>query len=175
MFFITILFFVSFLEIASANHASYGGVCAPPITSSGQSQECEDVVSLNCNAFVVQGSISDTQLDTCISGYTYDIVIAAPPTPSQPSGAESLENPLAVDDIQDLFEAVMTAFIIMCVPFIVFFVILAGFQYVTAQGNPEKIKSASKALLYAVIGAVIIIGAIAITTIVGGTVNEFKN
>lgn len=87
--------------------------------------------------------------------------------------AASLDNPLAIDDIQDLFEAVLTAFIILCIPFVVFFVIFAGFQYVTAQGSPEKIKSASRSLTYAIIGGVIIAGAIAIATIVGSTVRSF--
>lgn len=87
--------------------------------------------------------------------------------------AAALDNPLAIDDIQDLFEAVLTAFIIICIPFVVFFIIFAGFQYVTAQGSPEKIKSASRSLTYAIIGAVIIAGAIAIATIVGSTVRSF--
>ena len=171
----TALFFVSFLETASANHASYGGVCTPPITSSDQSQECRDSILNYCSELVLQGS--GTDVDTCVSGYTYDIAVTAPTQPAAPTsegGTKGLNNPLAVTSLQDLFEAVMTAFIILCVPFIVFFVILAGFQYVTARGNPEKIKAASQALMYAVIGAVIIVGAIAITSIVGGTVNEFK-
>jgi hypothetical protein len=102
------------------------------------------------------------------------IIATAAPTAPTNSGPVSLVNPLGgIPSVQALFQAVMTAFIILSIPFIVFFIILAGFQYVTAQGSPEKIKSASKALLYAVIGAVIIVGAIAITTIVGDTVVQF--
>jgi hypothetical protein len=44
---------------------------------------------------------------------------------------------------------------------------------VTAQGNPEKVKTASRALLYALIGAVIIVGAYAIIAIVQSIVAEF--
>ncbi len=89
-------------------------------------------------------------------------------------GSASLANPLGgIPSVPALFQAVMTAFIIISIPFVVFFTIFAGFQYVTAQGNPEKIKAASKALLYAIIGGVIIVGSIAITTIVGNAVKEF--
>jgi len=89
-------------------------------------------------------------------------------------GTASLKNPLGgIPNVQTLFQSVMIAFITISIPFVVFFTIFAGFQYVTAQGNPEKIKAASKALMYAIIGGVIIVGAIAITTIVGNTVKAF--
>ncbi|MCA9360432.1 hypothetical protein KC730_00905, partial [Candidatus Kaiserbacteria bacterium] len=63
--------------------------------------------------------------------------------------------------------------IIMATPIVIFYLIYAGFLYVTARGNPEKIKVASQALLYGVIGGVILIGAVAITQIVQNVVNAF--
>ena len=56
---------------------------------------------------------------------------------------------------------------------IIFFIIFAGFTYVTAQGKPEKIKLASQSLLYAVIGGVIILGSSAMMVIVRNLVNAF--
>jgi len=61
----------------------------------------------------------------------------------------------------------------MAVPVIVFFLIYSGFMYVTAQGNPEKIKQASLALTYGIIGGVIILGSWAITAIVRNVVDAF--
>lgn len=84
-----------------------------------------------------------------------------------------LKNPLAVDSIQDLLEALLSIVIIIAVPLIVFFIIYAGFMYVTARGNAEQVKQATNALTYAVIGGVLIIGAMAIVTIVGNLVGSF--
>lgn len=89
-------------------------------------------------------------------------------------GSRTLVNPLSnVPTIDALLYSILNVVLVFAVPIIVFFVIYAGFTYVTAQGNPEKIKTASRALLYAVIGAVIITGAFAITTIVSNVVRAF--
>lgn len=83
-------------------------------------------------------------------------------------------NPIVFGSIQGLVTAIVQALIVMLIPIVVFFVIFAGFKYVTARGNPNDIKQANQALMYAVIGGVIIIGAFAITQIVVNTVNEFR-
>lgn len=85
----------------------------------------------------------------------------------------ALRNPLAFDSMQDFLVAILNVIMILAVPVIVFCIILAGFMYVTARGNPEKITVANQALLYAVIGGVIVMGAFAITAMVSVTVNEF--
>lgn len=64
--------------------------------------------------------------------------------------------------------------IIVATPVIVFYLILAGFKYVTAQGNPEKIQEAQKALMYGIIGGVVIVAAVAILAIIGDVVNSFS-
>lgn len=84
-----------------------------------------------------------------------------------------LNNPIAFTTITDLLAAVLNVVIIVSTPIVVFFLIYAGFLYVTAKGNPEKIKDASRALLYGVIGGVIIIGSTAIIAIVKSTVEQF--
>lgn len=61
----------------------------------------------------------------------------------------------------------------MSTPIVVFLLILAGFKYVTARGNPEKIQEASKALLYGVIGGVVIIASVAILAIIKDVVSQF--
>lgn len=89
---------------------------------------------------------------------------------------QSLDNPLIFSGdnaATQLLLAVVDIFTIIAIPIIVFFIIYAGFLYVTAQGNPANIEKASKALLYAIIGGVIIIGANVIGTIVKNTVDAF--
>lgn len=87
--------------------------------------------------------------------------------------AVQFKNPIAFNDIQDLLVAILNVIIIIAVPIIVFFLIYAGFLYVTARGNPETIQQASRALLYGVIGGVIILGAVAVAEIIGAIVAAF--
>lgn len=83
------------------------------------------------------------------------------------------KNPITFGSVSDLLAAMLNVFIIVATPIVVFFVILAGFKYVTAQGNPDQISEASHALLYAIIGGVVIVGAVAILAIIKSTVNAF--
>jgi len=84
-----------------------------------------------------------------------------------------LRNPLTFPNITELMAAILNVVIVISIPIIVLFLIIAGFKYVTAQGNPEKLQEANRALMYGVIGGVIIIGAVAILQIVQNTVNSF--
>lgn len=82
-------------------------------------------------------------------------------------------NPLAFPSITELMQALLNMVIIISIPIVVLFIIYAGFLYATAQGNPEKLQVANRALVYGVIGGVVIIGAVAILQIVQNTVNAF--
>ncbi|MCA9359864.1 hypothetical protein H6781_01900 [Candidatus Nomurabacteria bacterium] len=86
---------------------------------------------------------------------------------------ENFDNPLTFPSISDLLVAVLNVMIVIATPIVVFFIIYAGFMYVTAKGKAEQIQQASRALTYGVIGGVIIIGSIAITQIVQNVVNSF--
>lgn len=86
---------------------------------------------------------------------------------------ETFKNPLSFTSITDMIVAILNIVIIISTPIVVFFLIYAGFMYVTAQGNPEKLKAASSALLYGIIGGVIILAAIPILTIVKNLVSSF--
>lgn len=88
--------------------------------------------------------------------------------------AVTLINPIKVDSIQGLLEAVLAIIVVLATPIIVFFIIYAGFLYVTARGNAEQVKQATRALTYAVIGGVIVLGAMAIATIVKNFVVSFQ-
>jgi hypothetical protein len=88
-------------------------------------------------------------------------------------GSEEFVNPIKFSSITDMLVAIINVVIIMSIPVIIFFLILAGFHYVTAQGNPEKLKVASQSLLYSIIGGVIILASIAIMTIIKSVVGQF--
>ncbi len=97
----------------------------------------------------------------------------APPEPT--ITAVELQNPLNsnIGSIEELLIALLNIFITLMIPVIVFFIIYAGFKYVTAQGNPSKIEEAHSTLLYAIIGGVLILAAVAIAEIIKNTVAAF--
>jgi len=98
-------------------------------------------------------------------------------TPNPGGGLEYvLRSPLApgIGSIEALLITILNALLVIAVPIIIFFIIFAGFTYVTAQGNPEKIKTATRSLTYAIIGAVLILGGVALSEIIAGVVNSFR-
>jgi hypothetical protein len=86
-----------------------------------------------------------------------------------------LKSPLdGINSIETLITAILGILIVIATPIVVICIIYAGFLYVTAQGNAEQIKQATRALTYAIIGGVLIIGAVAIAGIIEGVVTAFK-
>lgn len=86
----------------------------------------------------------------------------------------AFDNPLTFPDLSSLLFAILNILVVLATPFIIFFIIYGGFLYVTARGNPEQIKKAGQAIMYGVIGGVVIIGASWIGQVVQGTVAAFK-
>ncbi len=91
------------------------------------------------------------------------------------AGSVRMENYLSVDTIQDLLVAILNIVIILMIPIIVFFIILAGFKYVTARGNASQVEEATRALTYAIIGGVLVLGAVALSEIIANVVGQFSN
>lgn len=85
----------------------------------------------------------------------------------------TLDNPLRVNSIEELLVAILNIFMVLMIPVIVFFIILAGFKYVTAQGNSGQIEEATTTFTYAIIGGVLILAAVAIAEIIRNTVDSF--
>ena len=86
-----------------------------------------------------------------------------------------IKNPLEADNISELFRALIDIVLVFAVPIIVFFIIYAGFLYVTARGNEGTIEKAHRALLYALIGGLLILGARVLIDVVQGTVDCVQN
>lgn len=86
----------------------------------------------------------------------------------------SFNNYLKVNSITDLLESILAIIVVLATPIVIFFIIYSGFLYVTAQGDPEQIKTAKRSLLYSIIGGLLVLGAFAIGQIVKDTVDTFQ-
>ena len=52
--------------------------------------------------------------------------------------------------------------------------VYSGFLFVSAQGNPEKLATARKAIMWTIIGAVVVLGASVLASAIEGTVDNIK-
>lgn len=88
-------------------------------------------------------------------------------------GVFQLKNPLAVKSIDGLLELIIDRVLIpLAIPIAIVIFIWVGFTYIKAQGKPEEITKAHKALLYTMIGLAIIFAAKGILLIIKGTIVE---
>lgn len=92
-----------------------------------------------------------------------------------PGDVIELENPLNFDNFVDFLSAILGIVVIIAVPIVIFFIVYAGFLYVTAQGNSEQVGKATRALTYAIIGGLLILGAEALAGIIENVVDEFSS
>jgi len=99
---------------------------------------------------------------------------------SQGSGTEpprlattTLINPLKINSLEGLLIAILNIVMVLMIPVIVFFIIYAGFLYVTARGNVTQVQDATRALTYAIIGGVLVLASVGISVIIKSTVDEF--
>jgi len=81
----------------------------------------------------------------------------------------------SISTIPDFFRAIIEILLVFAIPFVVFFIVWAGFLYVTARGNPQKIAQAHSALLYAIIGGLLILGANLLLDVITNTVNQVRS
>jgi hypothetical protein len=86
-------------------------------------------------------------------------------------GSGGLQNPLGFSTIPQFLTAILGLMVTVGSVVIVIMIVYVGFLFVTAQGAEEKIKEARQALLWTVIGALILLGAQAISTGIQATVN----
>jgi hypothetical protein len=86
-----------------------------------------------------------------------------------PTGT-GLVNPLQVDTLEAFLLAILAGVVELGTIFLVLMLVYVGFLFVTAQGKEEKISEARKALVWTVIGGLILLGATSIQLVVTETV-----
>ncbi len=101
-------------------------------------------------------------------------------TPDAGKGSESgsgcaagkLCNPLKYDNIQQLIPALLDIVAQIGLIICTFFIVYAGFKYVTAAGDPNKIKDAHNILLWSIVGTAVLLGAKVLASILSNTLKQ---
>lgn len=95
-----------------------------------------------------------------------------PPAPPTANLNFSLNNPLkgTVNTLPDFLIAIIKIIIMIATPIAILAIIYCGFLFVTAHGNAEKLTKAKSALLYTVIGVMILLGAQVIAIAIQSTI-----
>jgi hypothetical protein len=84
-------------------------------------------------------------------------------------------NPIpAICSIPDLIRVILEGLLKVGMPIVALAVIYAGFLFVAARGNPEKLETAKQTLLYTLIGAAILLGSWAIAQLISETVEALQ-
>lgn len=86
-----------------------------------------------------------------------------------------LENPLTFQDIPSFIAGALKVLVLVALPIITLFFVVSGFMFIAARGEPGKLNEAKKNFVYVVIGALLILGAWVIATLIGGTVSQLTN
>ncbi len=89
----------------------------------------------------------------------------------QTSG-QTLANPLKFNSLDELLDGILAAVIKLGSVILTLALIWTGFKFVAARGNEEKIRSARTALMWTVIGGLILLGATAIKEVITSTVGS---
>ncbi len=91
-------------------------------------------------------------------------------------GRPIIENPLGkTNDLFAYINSIIDAALKLGAIVAVIAIIIAGFMFVTAQGDEKKLETAKRILLYAAIGMVILLGARAISAVIINTVTNVDN
>jgi len=84
----------------------------------------------------------------------------------------TIQNPLGVSSVADFIARALQSMVLLALPVVALFFVIAGFMFISARGNSEKLANARQNFVYVVIGGLLIIGAWVIATMIGGTVTQ---
>lgn len=84
----------------------------------------------------------------------------------------ALKNPLNFNSIPVFIAGALKALAMIALPIITLFLVISGFLFIWARGNPEELKTARRNFMYVVLGALLILGAWILATLIAGTVSQ---
>lgn len=85
-----------------------------------------------------------------------------------------IQNPLNSNysTIPNFIAGVLRAMVQIGLPIVALFLLLAGYKFISAQGNSEKLGAARENFVYVIVGALLILGAWVLATLIGNTVTQ---
>lgn len=83
-----------------------------------------------------------------------------------------LDNPIDADTFQELVEALLEIVVAIGTPIAILAIIYSGFLFVKARGNSEELVKAKTALMWTIVGVVVLLGARLLATVISGTITE---
>ena len=87
-------------------------------------------------------------------------------------GGSAVTNPLQYCNIMDFVKAALQLFVILALPVLAFFIVLAGFQFILARGNSSQLEKAKMNFLYVIIGTCLVLGAWLLASLIGATISQ---
>jgi hypothetical protein len=90
---------------------------------------------------------------------------------------QGLQNPLSpqFSTIPGFISGALKVMVEVALPIITVAIVYAGFKFVAARGNPGKLSEARTNFVFVILGALLILGAWIIATLIGGTVTQLVN
>lgn len=90
--------------------------------------------------------------------------------------AAGLQNPLAFGSLEEFLNALLKVFIQIGFPIVVLFIVFIGFRFVqhSAEGNAEELKKDRTLIFWALVGALILLGAQALAIAIQATVGDLQ-
>lgn len=90
-------------------------------------------------------------------------------------GTTVIQNPLGgTSTICGFIKNILNVALAVAVPFLVLFIIYGGFLLVYARGNSEKLRTAKRNLLAALLGTIVILGAWTLGQVIANTINSIQ-
>ncbi len=102
----------------------------------------------------------------------YSALVFIGSAPMMISAQETFDNPIQARSLNEFLVQVLDVVILIGAIAVVFFIILAGFKYVTARGDEKQISSAHQTLTWTIVGGAIVLGARVIASTIDSTVRQ---
>ncbi len=90
------------------------------------------------------------------------------------NGTGGLNDPLGCQTLTQFLSNLLQIVAQIGFPVIVLFMVYIGFLYISAEGNPEKIKKVHSYFFWALVGALLILGAQALSIAIQATVVQLQ-
>ena len=101
-------------------------------------------------------------LSPCIT-----IAVNDPGVGGDGGGSLNIKNPLGgTNDINSLLKNIVGFLIVLAIPISMILVVYSGFLYITSAGNEDKIKTAQKTLIWALVGFAVVLVARSVPVII---------